>query len=146
MSVSYWLIQGVGIDTAKIEPYLNRKSLMSLLSRELPGDEFVELMERCGDYNQLDINEFFYGEPFDNLGDLLCHCDKTDSITYGEDGDGGVYFYYPPSMPWHHTANEPKTLQEVHKRIVDAVKAVTVLSNEEIERMIDDDLYVVGVG
>ena len=60
--------------------------------------------------------------------------------------DGGAYFYYPPSMPWHRTDSEPDTLDEVHKRIIKAVQVITDLTDEEIEQMIDDDLYVVGIG
>lgn len=67
-------------------------------------------------------------------------------ITYGGDGEGGYYFYYPPSMPWELREDDPKTIDEVHRRIVTAVQKVTDLSEAEIEEMIDDDLYVVGIG
>lgn len=146
MSVSYWMIEGVGIDTNKVEPFLDKEKLAKMLLGQLPGDE--ELLEIVAEekYGELDVRNFLFGEPFDNLGDLLTHCDDTDSITYGDDGESGSYFYYPPSMPWHHTANEPDSLEEVHNRIIKAVQVVTNLSVEEIEAMIDDDLYVVGIG
>ena len=49
-------------------------------------------------------------------------------------------------MPWHQTDTEPQSLEEVHKRIINAVQKITSLSNEDIAKMIDDELYVVGFG
>lgn len=146
MSVSYWMIEGVGIDTDKIEPFLNREKLARILFEQLPDDEGLASIIENKQYSELDVNDFLYGEPFDNLADLLTHCDDTDSITYGDDGDGGAYFYYPPSMPWHRTDNEPDTIEEVHRRIIAAVQVIADLTDDEIETMIDDDLYVVGIG
>ena len=65
---------------------------------------------------------------------------------YGDDGESGAYLYYPPSLPWQRTENDPQTLEEVHRRIIKAVQRVTDLTSEAIEVMIDDDLYVVGIG
>jgi len=87
-----------------------------------------------------------YGEPFDNLGDLLAHCDDTDSLCYGDDGESGSYLYYPPSLPWQRSDNDPETKEEVHRRIIKAVQRITDLPDEEISSMIDDELYVVGMG
>lgn len=146
MSLSYWIIQGVGIPASEVYPHLNKRKLINFLSKQLPDDEEVLEWKRKRDVSEFDIDDFLYGEPFENLADLLTHCDDTDSITYGDTGDGEAFFYYPPSMPWHHTETEPKTLEEVHQRIVDAVMVVTDLSAEEIESMINDDIYEVGCG
>lgn len=146
MSVSYWMIEGVGIDTDKIEPFLDKEKLVQMLLEQLPDDEELLEISVNKKYDELDVRDFLYGNLFQNLGDLLTHCDDTDSITYGDDGESGSYFYYPPSMPWHRTETEPETLEEVHRRIIKAVQAVTNLSTSKIETMIDDDLYVVGIG
>lgn len=146
MSVSYWMIEGIGIDTDKIEPFLNKEKLARMLLEQLPDDEELASIIENKQYNELDVNDFLYGEPFNNLADLLTHCDDTDSITYGDDGDGGAYFYYPPSMPWHRTDNEPDTIEEVHRRIITAIQVIADLTDDEIETMINDDLYVVGIG
>lgn len=146
MSVSYWMIEGVGIDVEKVKPHFNNKKLAQLLAEQLPDDEIViEIMEK-GSFDNLDINDFMYGEPFDNLADLFLHCDDSNSLTYGDDGESGAYLYYPPSLPWERTENDPETLEKVHRRIIKAVQRVTDLSDEEIEQMIDDELYVVGIG
>lgn len=146
MSVSYWMIEGVGINTDKIEPFLDKEKLAQMLLEQLPDDEELLEISTNKKYDELDVRDFLYGNPFQNLGDLLTHCDDTDSITYGDDGESGSYFYYPPSMPWHRTETEPETLEEVHRRIIKAVQVVTNLSTSKIETMIDDDLYVVGIG
>lgn len=146
MSVSYWIIEGVGIDADKIEPFLDKEKLAQMLLKQLPDNEELLEMSVNKKYDGLDVLEFLYGNPFENLGDLLTHCDDTDSITYGDNGESGSYFYYPPSMPWHRTETEPCTLEEVHRRIIKAIQVVTNLSAAEIEAMIDDDLYVVGIG
>lgn len=49
-------------------------------------------------------------------------------------------------MPWHMRENEPQTIEEVHKRIISAVQKVTNLTDTEILDIIDDDIYVVGIG
>lgn len=150
MSVSYWMIEGVGIDTDKIRPHLNQDRLLDLLAEQLPKEddvlELIQLREDTGKCPELNIDDYLYGQPFDNFADLLTHCDDTDTITYGDDGDGGCYFYYPPSMPWELREDDPKTIEEVHRRIIIAVQKVTDLSETEIDELIDDELYVVGIG
>lgn len=146
MSTCYWMIEGIGIDVEKIRPNLNKRKVINLVLEQNPNDENALEWKKCRDLTKFDIDDYLHGNLFDNLGDLLAHCDKTDTITYGDNGDGGVYFYYPPSMPWHRTANEPDSQKEVHRRIVDAVMVVTDLSADEIEQLIDDDIYEVGCG
>lgn len=92
------------------------------------------------------MRDILYSYFDGRIGDLLAHCDDTDTLTFCDDGDGNEYFYYPPSMPWHRTENEPDSAEEVHRRIIKAVQCLTDLSEAEIEKMIDDDLYVCGCG
>lgn len=150
MSVSYWMIEGIGIDTDKIRPHLNQDKLLDLLAEQLPKEddvlELIQLREDTGKCPEFNIDDYLYGQLFDNFADLLTHCDDTDTITYGDDGDGGCYFYYPPSMPWELREDDPKTIEEVHRRIIIAVQKVTDLSETEIDELIDDELYVVGIG
>ena len=146
MSVSCWLIEGVGIDTAKIYPHIDKEKLACVLIEQLPDDEDLDEMAEQGSFAELDVHDFLYGNPFDSLADLLTHCDDTNCMTYGDDGESGDYFYYPPSMPWQLADNDPKTIEEVHVRIITAVQKITNLTSERIEELIDDDLYVVGIG
>lgn len=150
MSMSYWMIEGVGLDTDRVRPYLNKEKAAQFLIEQISDEPdtvwSLKQMLSTGDFSGLDIDDYLYGEPFENFADILTHCDDTDSITYGDDGDGSYYFYYPPSMPWEMRDTEPKTVREVHNRIIEAVQKVTDLTAEEIDLMIDDDLHVVGFG
>lgn len=147
MSMCYWIIQGIGLNTNDIYNHIDKAKLAAFLHQQLPDDEEVTRMVQLHQYNELDVEDYLGGYPFDNLGDLLVHCDRTDTLTYGDDGDGGSYLYYPPSMPWDRLPNEPKSIGVVHQRIIQAVKGiVSNLSDTEIDTMIDDDLYVVGMG
>lgn len=150
MSMVYWMIEGVGLDADKVRPYLDKEKLAKFLLEQLANEpEDVELLNQMlssGDFRELNIDDYLYGMPFDNIADVLTHCDDTDSITCGDDGEGGYYFYYPPSMPWEMRDTEPKTIQEVHDRIITAVQKLTNLTPEEIDLLIDDDLNVVGFG
>lgn len=145
MSLCYWTVEGVGFNTNEIRPHLNKRKLINFLLKQLPDDEDVLAWKNRRDLKEFDIDEWLYGQPFENLADLLTHCDDTDTLCYGN-VDGDDYFYYPPSMPWQLRDNDPKSIDEVHTRIVDAVMVITDLKEEEIEKLIDDDLFYVGCG
>ena len=150
MSMSYWMIKGVGLKTDEVMPYLNKEKVAKFLLEQLGNEsEDVEILKRMlssGHFNELNIDDYLHGMPFENFADVLTYCDDTDSITYGDDGEGDYYFYYPPSMPWEMRETEPKTIREVHDRIIVAVQKITDLTPEEIDLMIDDELNVVGYG
>lgn len=146
MSMCYWMIEGIGIDAEKLRPYFNKRKLIDLILKQYPDDENALEWKGRRNLKGFDIDDYLDGGLFDNLADLLTHCDDTDTLTCGDDGNGGVYFYYPPSMPWHRRENEPQTQEEVHQRIIDAVMEVTDLNEVEIEKLIDDDIYAVGCG
>lgn len=146
MSVSYWMIEGIGLNADDVAPHINKEKAVRFFLEQLPEESDLADMIAANNYSSFDIEEYYYGNGFENLADVLCHCDDTDSLTFGDDGDGGTYFYYPPSMPWHHTSNEPQTEQEVIDRIIKAVQKITDMTEEEIKKIIDNDLYVVGCG
>ena len=146
MSMSYWLIEGIGLNVDDVRPHVNNKKAVYFFHERFPDERDLVEMIFTGDYSSFDMEEYFYGNGFENLADVLCHCDDTDSIVFSDDGDGNAYFYYPPSMPWHHTDNEPKTEQEVIDRIIAAVQKITDMTADEIVKIIDTDLYIVGMG
>lgn len=157
MSMYYWIIEGVGLDTDKIYPYLDQEKVVKLLHEQLPDDEWITKIVNSGRYSDFTLKHDVYDgktnlwdylhNAFDGgIGDLLAHCDDTDTITFCDNGEGCEYFYYPPSMPWHRTETEPDSVEEVHRRIIKAVQKLTNLTDAEIDALIDDDLYVVGFG
>lgn len=150
MSMCYWIIEGIGLNADEVMPYINKEKTARFLLEQL-GDKTdiskrLSRMISSSDYSQFIIDSYLYGRPYDNFADLLTHCDDTDSITYGDDGNGNCYFYYPPSMPWEMRETEPKSIQEVHIRIIAAIQKISNLTPEEIEQMIHDSLYIVGCG
>lgn len=108
------------------------------MKEQLPGEEISE--------DGFDIDDYLYGEPFENLADVFTFCDDTDSLTYGDNGDGESYFYYPPSYPWERTENEPSSIVEVHERVIKAVLRLCDMTREQVEALIDDDIYDYGCG
>lgn len=146
MSTSYWMIEGIGLDADKVRLKLNNEKVVKLLVQQRPEDDNLKGMLESKSFEDFNFEAYMDGTLFDNLADLLAFCDDTDSITCGMDGCGGSYFYYPPAMPWHHVANEPQSAEEVHERIIAAVQCVTDLTADEIDKMIDDDLYIIGIG
>lgn len=147
--MTYWLIEGIGINVDKVRPHLNKRKVINLILRHFPENEDALKWKFRRDLSGFDIYDFFDGCPFDNLADLLTYCDDTDTLTYGDTNgynDGDEYFYYPPSMPWGMRDNEPQSIKEVHERIIDAVKVVTDLSDAEIESLIDNYISAVGCG
>ncbi len=146
MSMSYWMIEGVGLNVDDIEPHINKEKAARFFYEQFPDDAELKDMIAANNYSSFDMEEYYDGNGFENLAEVLCFCDDTDSITFGDDGEGNAYFYYPPSMPWHHTATEPQTEQEVINRIIKAVQKITDMTEEEIKKVINNDLYVVGMG
>lgn len=164
MSMCYWMIEGIGLCASSLEPHLSKEKVVRFLHKQLPNNEEITELVRTGNFEELDLEgltcawdrpygtgsvslrDILYSFFDGRIGDLLAHCDDTDTLTFCDDGDGNEYFYYPPSMPWHRTENEPDSAEEVHRRIIKAVQCLTDLSETEIEKMIDDDLYVCGCG
>lgn len=121
-----------------VESYLNQTKCVNVLRQQLD----VEVQDTDG----FDIDDYFYGNPFQHLGDFLCHCDDTNTMTFGDNSDGEYFFYYAPSYPWERKENEPASISEVHERIIDAVLRICDLSRSQIDEMIENDLYDYGCG
>lgn len=139
MSMCYWMCEGIGIATSALVPYLDVDKCTKLICEQTSG----EIVSNKEDF---DINDYLYGEVFENLADMLCHCDNSEAMTYGDNGDGESYFYYTKTYPWERLETEPKSIEEVHSIIKDAVQRVCNLTRDEIEEMINDDIYDFGCG
>lgn len=138
MSMSYWMCEGIGIRTNDLYPFLNAEKCIKVIKEQLPDEEIDE--------EAFDIDEYFYGEPFQNLGELLCHVDDTDTLTYGDNGNGEYYFYYIRSYPWERKENESQSIEEVYERIIAAVTRLCDILPDEIRVLVDEDIYDYGCG
>lgn len=138
MSMSYWMCEGIGIRTNDLYPFLNAEKCIKVIKEQLPDEKIDE--------ETFDIDEYFYGEPFQNLGDLLCHVDDTNTLTYGDNGYGEHYLYYTRSYPWERRNNEPQSIEEVYERIIAAVIRICDISPDDIRVLVDEDIYDYGCG
>lgn len=77
---------------------------------------------------------------------MLCYCDETDTLTWGDNDEGEYFFYYTPSYPWDRRDNEPQIIEEVHARIIAAIQRICDLSSEHIKRLIDNEVHEYGCG
>lgn len=138
MSLCYWWNEGIGVRCEDIYPILDDKKCIAEIRAQLPDEEIDE--------EGFDIDDYFYGEPFENLADLLCHVDDSGLMTYGDTGDGEYFFFYTPSYPWERRENEPQSIEEVHEHIINAVLRLSSATREQIEAIIDNDISEVGYG
>ena len=138
MSMCYWSLQGVGLNADDVKPYLNKQKCIDLYRKIYPDEEI--------DLTDIDDEDFLFRDMFDNIGDLLWCADTSDTLSYSCNGYGEWFFLYEPSFPWNRSANEPGSLEEAHKLLIDAVVCVCDLSRDEVEKMIDNDLYEYGFG
>ena len=109
MSTSYWMIEGIGLRALDVKPYINIEKAARFFHAQYPDDSDLAAMIAANDYSSFDLESFYRSNGIENLADVLCHCDDTDSTIFGDDGGGNVYFYYPPSMPWHRSDTEPQS-------------------------------------
>ena len=141
MGVSNWMVEGIGLKANRLYPFLNREKCIAKLIEQLEEELHEEILEDKDNFN---INDYMRGNPFQNIADLLCHCDDSNRLTYGDDGDGEYYLLYPPTYPWLMQENEPQSIEEVHELLKKAVKCLCDITDEQIEELIDDDLYEYG--
>lgn len=141
MSTCYWMCEGIGIPTSKLSPFLNKEKCIKFVKEQLPAEDVEDISE-----DEFEIEDYLYGEPFDNLAEIFTYFDDTNTLTYGDNGNGEYYFYYTPSYPWDRKDNEPTSIEEVHKRIIDSVLCLCDMTAEQVETLIDDDIYDVGCG
>lgn len=133
-SLCYRLCQGVGIRTSKLYRFLSVPKCIKVLREVLPNRDFKE--------DVFNIDDYIGGYPFDGLGNMLCYCDDTYTLSYEGFGDE-MYFYYPPSYPWEQNSNRPENICEVHRRITDAVLRLCDIEREQVNALINDHIYSV---
>lgn len=143
MSVCHWIVEGIGIETSKLWDYLSKDKCIAFLEKDC-GCEFTE--EEKEQFSIDNDFEDIVQETLANTAEAFCNCDKTGFMTFGDNGIGDYYFVYPPKYPWQCKEHEPKSIDEVHKIIRDAVHVLCDISDEEIEKLIDNDIYEYGCG
>ena len=130
---------GVGIATSKLKPHLDTSKCIKFIKEQSNDELHTDGIEFC-------IDDYLRGNLFENLAEMLCCCDDTDTLTWESNGDGEYYFYYTPTYSWHRRKNEPNSIEEVHERIIIAVQRLCNLPKELVEQLINDDIYEYGCG
>jgi len=136
MSVETYIIEGIGVKTKQLRPYLNDENCIAFLKEY---DATIVI-----DEDSFNINDYISGKPFKNLSELLYFCDYSDCLRCDGDGNGEDYLYYPPKYPWQLKENDPRSIEEAHKLLIETIQRICDISREDVEALIDDDLYEVG--
>lgn len=150
MSLEYWSFSGIGVEVMRFLPFISKEKLAHFLEDKFSDDKEVRWLLHSNMFRNLSAVDFVKMElcncVFDNPADMFTFCDDTDSLCCGCNSEGDWYLYYPPSMPWQLTENEPDSVEEVHRRIITAILRLVDLAPSEIESQIDDELNVIGCG
>ena len=154
MSMCHWVTEGIGIEfDGRIFERISADKVLKKLEKP-DSKEYQELVtdvqaaksqtqevELIDEY-LTEALDWSYGRQWPELAskDVTCHL--------AADNDGGErsFLYFPPLMPWEVTEDTPKSIDAVHKLLVDCVQSITDMSEEEIESLIDNDLYEYGCG
>lgn len=139
MSMTYWMNEGIGIDIDNLYPHINHEKVIGVLEKLYPDEPNIRM-----DYEE-DHDICMFCDQGD-YAELLCKLDTRKIFCYGTDGDGAYYFLYSPRFPWEVTENDPKSIEEVHQYIIELVRQITDLSDSQIDKLIDNDIYEVGCG
>lgn len=138
MSMDFWVCEGIGVRSSVIWPLLDMSKCREAVKKLIPDEDIP--------YNNFSLDDYMDGNPFYGLGDFLAQLDDTTTISYGDNGNGETFFIYNRSYPWEHFKNEPDSIDEVHRRIINAISKVCNLSKDEIDLLIEDDIYEEGWG
>ena len=120
----------IGIRASSIEKLLNKDKCYNIVRQQLPKEDIQK--------DGFELDDYFYGGPFENLCDFLRHIDDTNTFTYDVDEFGESYLIYFLSYPWE--MEEQISLEEVHQRLVDIIVQVTDLSRWQADDLIEDDI------
>lgn len=130
MSTCYWMIEGIGILTNRLIPFLDKVKYTELIKKEF----------------SFSLTEEQLLEDLDYVAEALCKCDDTQTLAHSFNEDGENFLFYPKSFSWERRKKEPDCIADVHKNIIDAVLCLCNMTREQVEEMIDDSIYEVGCG
>lgn len=135
MSISYWAIEGYGVNIEG-EIYDLKKVVkeLGLDEEDFDEEDFKEssTFMYWGDICPLEIIDTMLGKP-----EFLKH---SKYLSFADTGNGdGMYLYYCPRYPWHMDEEERNiTKEEIEQMIVDILLRVTVLSEKQIRENFED--------
>ena len=147
MATEHYTVEGIGIDTDKISDRIDTRKLVEFLIAQLPDDdELKEIYEKGEPFEDFDIDNYLYGNPYNCLAEIFADCDDTSQLTYNDNNESKDYVLFQKQYPWEYGENSPRSVQDVHGILIDAVMKITDMTPDEIEDVIDDDIHDYGWG
>ena len=148
MSMSYWMIRGLGFSMDKVAEFLDAERLLEALGRKEPPISPEDIdgwpgMDNAGRLHALiELQNVQFG-----FADIIGDSDPLNLLSYGNDGDCGSYLFYEPCLPWEMRKNECNTEQAAKDHICDVVMPF-VLEGTDRSRIFEaiESLDEVGAG
>ena len=102
MSLSYWMIVGLGLSMKELFPYLQASKIRQRLREQKGSDLNMEDTALWGKINDTErfklLLEYLTGDF--QFADLIAQSDGRHLLSYANDGEDNTYLYYEPSYPW----------------------------------------------
>ena len=129
MSLSYWMIVGLGLSMKELFPYLQASKIRQRLRKQKGTDLNMEDTALWGKIND---TERFNGRHL---------------LSYANDGEDNTYLYYEPSYPWEREEEDFRTEEEAKRYICNIVMPFVgdQVTRKDILALIGD-VYEVGCG
>lgn len=137
------IVIGVGICVDDLLEHIDRDALLSLMKEHNANPERFSKSDWDNFSNAADIISDITGRAIQDPAELFWLADKTtltwDAISVKGETKG--FLFYRPQMPWNYTETCPRSLKELHRIIINAVKRLCPgMEDNEIEELICDDL------
>lgn len=114
MSLSYWMIVGLGLSMKELFPYLQASKIRQRLREQKGSDLNMEDTALWGKINDTErfklLLEYLTGDF--QFADLIAQSDGRHLLSYANDGEDNTYLYYEPSYPWEREEKEFRTEEE----------------------------------
>lgn len=122
MSMSYWMIRGLGFSMDKISEHLDAERILEALGQKEPPISAADIENWSGMDNagRLHALAEFQNVQF-GFADIIGDSDPLNLLSYGNDGECGSYLFYEPCLPWEMREHECKTEQAARDHICDVV-------------------------
>ena len=149
MSLSYWMIVGLGLSMKELFPYLQASKIRQRLRKQKGTDLNMEDTALWGKINDTErfklLLEYLTGGF--QFADLIEQSDGRHLLSYANDGEDNTYLYYEPSYPWEREEEDFRTEEEAKRYICNIVMPFVgdQVTRKDILALIGD-VYEVGCG
>ena len=123
MSVTRWPIIGYGIKIDNIAKYINNNKVKKEISNLLPNETTIfdeDILQ----------SDCFCGNPYYYFSEFLADLDNHRWFTYDSNGDGDEFFLYPPKYPWEIRDDDPKSMEDIDKRLIEILNKICDMPDE----------------